>query len=269
MKKVKKLIIPAAGWGTRFLPLTKVVHKELVPVLDKPLIHYLVKEAKDAGIEEIILVISPRKMDILNYFSSNEDLNKELINKNKIDLLNKVIEMENITINFVIQNEQLGLAHALSCARHLINNEPVAVILGDDLIWTEDKKNNAISQLINKYNESGNTIFGTKKIDGESAKKYGVVFTENSKVEGAFEKPTWFTKSDICEVIIGRYVFSWEYYSRMCNMEFNKNTEMNPLDIFQYFEEETVIIDGIRFDLGSLEGFVQANNFYYDIYFKK
>lgn len=269
---VRKVIIPAAGWGTRFLPMTKVVHKELVPVLNKPIIHYLAKEAAQAGIEEIILVISPRKLEILQYFTTNQLLENELREKGKIQLLGLVSDTNNIAkVSIAIQNQQLGLGHALSVASDLVGNEPFAVILGDDLI-SSDKP--AIGQLIKAYNQTGCSILGVQSVDLKDVSKYGIVEPLNPKeknkkmfkIKTAVEKPS----VDVApsnKAILGRYVFTPRFMDALNKIKkgwnAKTNGELNVVDAFPLVMKEEDILafefDGKRYDLGSMEGFVKAN----------
>lgn len=269
---VRKVIIPAAGWGTRFLPMTKVVHKELVPVLNKPIIHYLAKEAALAGIEEIILVISPRKLEILQYFTTNQLLENELREKGKIQLLGLVSETNNIAkVSIAIQNQQLGLGHALSVASDLVGNEPFAVILGDDLI---DSTKPAIGQLIKAYNQTGCSILGVQSVDLKDVSKYGIVQPDNPKeknkkifkIKTAVEKPS-VEDAPSNKAILGRYVFTPKFMEALNKIKKGWNSkasgELNVVDAFPLVMKDEDILafefEGKRYDLGSMEGFVKAN----------
>ncbi len=267
MKKIKKVIIPAAGWGTRFLPLTKVVHKELVPVLNKPIIHHLVEEASNSGIEEVILIISPRKMEIMNYFEKNIELETMLKEKGKIELLHKVKSTRKIIkVKFAIQNEQLGLGHAIFMGADLTQNEPFAVILGDDLIKS---KTPAIKQLIDAYEKTGSSIIGVQDIEPEYIHKYGVVLPkidsekeqEIFEIAGAVEKPK---KEDAPsnKAILGRYVFTPILMHLLRDLKPGIGNEINVVDAFDKLIKKEKIhaltFEGTRYDLGSIEGFVKA-----------
>lgn len=268
MSKIKKVIIPAAGWGTRFLPMTKVVHKELVPVLNKPIIHHLAKEAAEAGVEEIIIIISPRKLDILRYFTVNAGLESELESKGKIKLLHKVKETNTlIKVSIAIQNEQLGLGHAIFMAADQTNNEPFGVILGDDLI---DAKTPAIGQLIKAYEQTGFSIIGVQTIEGKNVEKYGVVKPVNAdekdnklfEISGAVEKPSQ-ENAPSNKAILGRYIFTPELMPILRNLKPGKGNEINVVDAFgDLIKSDQKIyayeFEGTRYDLGSIEGFVKA-----------
>ncbi|WP_396888683.1 UTP--glucose-1-phosphate uridylyltransferase [Mycoplasma sp. HS2188] len=269
MAKVRKLIIPAAGWGTRFLPMTKIIHKELVPILNRPSLDLLVDEALDSGIEEIILIISERKKNILDFFNKNEALENELNKKNKDNLL-KIVQQTNRKdkIKFIIQHEQNGLGHALAVAKEMINNEPFAVILGDDLIKS---KVPAIKQLIDFYNENQSNILGVQSVLDSDINKYGIVkpLNENERnnkyfeIAGAVEKP----KLELApsnKAILGRYVFNPEILDILANIKYDGKNEIQLVDAFDELVKKynqkiyAYEFDGVRYDLGSVEGFVKA-----------
>ncbi len=267
MNKIKKVIIPAAGWGTRFLPLTKVVHKELVPVLNKPIIHYLAEEAASAGIEEVILIISPRKLEILKYFTVNAGLEAELKAKGKIELLHKVEETNTLLkVSIAIQNEQLGLGHAIFMAADQIGDEPFGIILGDDLIKSQIP---AIGQLVEAYNETQSSIIGVQTIDEANIHKYGVVVPLNAdeknnkmfEIKGATEKPKA-SEAPSNKAILGRYVFTPEILKLLRNLKPGVGNEINVVDSFEDLLKTQKIyayeFEGTRYDLGSIEGFVKA-----------
>lgn len=266
---IKKVIIPAAGWGTRFLPMTKVVHKELAPVLNKPIIHYLAKEAADAGIEELILVISDRKSEILKYFVDNQELEQVLMKKGKLDLLHQVQETSTIIkVSVVVQKKQLGLGHAIYVAKDLVKNEPFGVILGDDLV---DAKTSAIKQLIDAYNKTGGkSIIGVQSVEEDKLSKYGVVkpiLSKNMeqdvfKIQHAIEKPPLGTAPSN-KAILGRYVFTPLVMDLLKDTKPSVGGEINLGDTFAQIALQEGIyacnFEGKRYDLGSIEGFVKAN----------
>ncbi|NQZ66284.1 MAG: UTP--glucose-1-phosphate uridylyltransferase [Mycoplasmatales bacterium] len=268
-KKIKKVIIPAAGWGTRFLPLTKVVHKELIPVLNKPIIHFLVEEAVASGIEEIILVISPRKLEILKYFNVNSELEHQLKKSGKIEFLHKVKETNSLAkISIAIQNEQLGLGHAIFSAADLIDNEPFGVILGDDLIKS---KVPALKQLMEVYYRTGNSVLGVQSIPKKDISKYGVMNPKNQldalknefAIKGAVEKPKP-EEAPSDKAILGRYIFTPELMPLLRTLKPGVGNEINVVDAFEPLmkmgqEIIAFTFKGTRYDLGSMEGFVKAN----------
>lgn len=270
IKKVRKLIIPAAGWGTRFLPMTKIVHKELTPILDTPLINYLVDEAVESGIEEIYIIISERKRDILKFFEVNEPLEKELNDKGKITLLHKVQKTNRIhLVKTVIQTSQNGLGHALACAKDYIKDEPFAIILGDDLIKS---KVPATKQLVEFYNKTGANILGVQSVPMDYVHKYGIVKPlkaeeKNLKafqIVGAVEKPKM-EDAPSNKAILGRYVFNSEILDILSKIPYDGKNEIQVVDAFDELMNKyhqaiyAFEFEGTRYDLGSIEGFVKAN----------
>ncbi len=272
-KKIKKLIIPAAGWGTRFLPMTKIVPKELLPILNRPSIDLLVDEAIDAGIEEIILVISTRKQEIMQYFEPNIPLENELDSKNKNELLKNLKKTNRqAVIRVVYQYEQLGLGHAILVGAKFFNDEPFAVILGDDLIQSEVP---AIKQLITKYEECNSSILGVQTVSKEDLNKYGIIIPKNDaeknnkffEIKGAIEKPE-IKDAPSNKAVLGRYIFNYSIVKhleeRLKNIDISK--EFDLIDVFpDYMKEEKIYayeFDGLRFDLGSIKGFALATIHY-------
>lgn len=269
IKKIKKVIIPCAGWGTRFLPYTKSTPKELLPILNKPALDYLVDEAIQSGIEEIILITSFRKKDIVKYFSVDQSLQNELRVKGKKELL-KIVKETNkeALISIVIQEEQLGLGHALACAYDYIDDEPFAVILGDDLIYSEKP---AIKQLIDFYYETnGANILGVQSVPNKDVNKYGIVVPKNNdekennyfEIKDAVEKPH-INEAPSNKAILGRYVFNPRILDYLKNTKPTVNGEIQVVDAFKRVMKYEKIFayefQGTRYDLGSISGFVKAN----------
>lgn len=266
-QNVRKLIIPAAGWGTRFLPMTKIIPKELVPILNRPSIDLLVDEAIDSGIEEIVLVISTRKQEIMKYFEKNVQLEKELIYKKKFSLLKQVKKTNReANIRVVYQYEQLGLAHAILTGARFFNNEPFAVILGDDLIKS---KTPVVKQMMEKYDKFQSSIIGVQVIPKEKLNKYGVVRPANVdeknnpffEISGAIEKPL-IEKAPSNKAILGRYIFNYSIVKHLEKLKSENGKEINLVDCFdEYLKEEKIYayeFEGTRYDLGSIEGFALA-----------
>lgn len=267
LKKIKKLIIPAAGWGTRFLPMTKIIPKELVPILNRPSIDLLVDEAIESGIEEIILVISPRKQEIMKYFEPNDLLERELKSKSKWELLKNVKKTNREAfIRVVYQYEQLGLGHAILVGAKFFKDEPFAVILGDDLIKS---KVPVIKQMMIEYQKLQSSIVGVQTVGHDKLNKYGIVKPKNEdekhksvfEISGAIEKPDP-TKAPSSKAILGRYIFNYSIVKHLENIKYKDNEEINLVDCFDdYLKEEKIYayeFEGTRYDLGSIEGFALA-----------
>ncbi|QSF13989.1 UTP--glucose-1-phosphate uridylyltransferase [Mycoplasma sp. Mirounga ES2805-ORL] len=250
--------------------MTKIIHKELTPILNRPAIDLLIDEAVEAGIEEIILIVSERKKKILNYFVVDQELQSELILKNKNELLNKVKSTNrSYMITRVIQKEQLGLGHALAITKPYINNEPFAVILGDDLIRSDIS---AIKQLIDFYNKTGQNVLGVQTVKPENVHKYGIVKPTNSsekdnkyfEIDSAIEKPK-LENAPSHKAILGRYVFNPEVLDILSEIEYDGKNEIQVVDAFDKLLKEykqkiyAYEFEGTRYDLGSIEGFVKAN----------
>src|SRR5690554_2844056 len=192
MRKVRKAIIPAAGLGTRFLPATKAMPKEMLPIINKPTIQYIVEEAVASGIEDIIIVTGKGKRAIEDHFDHSFDLEQNLLNKGKLELLDKVQKSSKLVdIHYIRQKEPKGLGHAIWCARKFIGNEPFAVLLGDDIVHSQKP---CLLQLIEQYNRYHATILGVQSVDETVVSRYGIIGGReigNSlyKVEDLVEKP--------------------------------------------------------------------------------
>ena len=218
MKKIKKVVFPVAGLGTRFLPATKASPKEMLPIVDKPLIQYAAEEAVASGIKELIFIIGRTKNVIMDHFDSAPELENELLAKNKKTLLKLVqkIVPKNIDCFFVRQNKPAGLGHAIHCAKNIVNNEPFAVILADDLIKSQKP---CLKQLIDIYNEKETAVLALEKINKKESGKYGII-EYNSKnnnlynVKSIVEKPSpKNAKSNLA--VVGRYIFPPEIFSKI------------------------------------------------------
>ena len=172
MKKVRKAIIPAAGLGTRFLPVTKALPKEMLPIIDKPTIQFIVEEAIESGIEEILIITNSNKHSMENYFDVNYELEARLKDSGKFDLANEVRNIANIAnIHYVRQKDPRGLGHAILCAKTFIGNEPFAVLLGDDVVYNKGGEP-ALKQLINAFNKKKASVVGVQTVDENAVSKY-------------------------------------------------------------------------------------------------
>lgn len=269
MKKIKKAVFPVGGLGTRFLPATKSMPKEMLPVVDKPLIHYAFEEAKAAGIEEFIFVTGRNKNAIEDHFDFSYELQDVLSNKNKqreLELTKGWLPDAGNVI-FTRQREPLGLGHAVWCARHLIGNEPFAVILADDLVLAEKP---CLKQMVEAYEAStnGGNILGVMNVPREHTASYGIVDIEGSaeaqlvKARGLVEKPAP-EKAPSTLSIIGRYILQPEVIDILSHQKTGAGGEIQLTDaIAQMIGTKDVFgyrFDGVRYDCGSLVGFVAAN----------
>ena len=172
MKKIRKAIIPAAGLGTRFLPATKAQPKEMLPIVDKPAIQFIMEEAIDSGIEEILIITGRNKRSIEDHFDRSLELEQQLKVQGKYDLLKMVEQISEITVHFIRQKEARGLGHAVLCAQQFVGDEPFAVLLGDDLV---DAAVPCLSQLIDVYTDLGGSVLGVQPVPGEQTESYGIV----------------------------------------------------------------------------------------------
>jgi len=262
MKKIKKAIIPAAGMGTRFLPVTKAMPKEMLPIVDKPTIQYIVEEAVASGIEDIIIVTGKTKRAIENHFDSNFELEETLRKAGKFDLLKKVQEAE-IEIHYIRQHDPKGLGHAVWCARKFIGDEPFAVLLGDDIVRAETP---GLKQLINQYDETGCSVVGVQSVPDEETSRYGIVdpcekIGRRYQVKQFVEKPEQGTAPSNL-AIMGRYVLTPEIFTYLGKHEIGAGGEIQLTDAIQALNESENVyaydFDGKRYDVGEKFGFVKT-----------
>ena len=267
MKKIKKAVLPVAGFGTRFLPATKAIPKEMLAIIDKPLIQYAVEEAVSVGAEEIIFITSHTKGAIENHFSSYPELEERLRSSNKLDLLDKLKPsyMEDLKFSYVNQEEQKGLGHAISLAKDLVGDEPFSVLLPDDLFISSPS---CLQQLASSYNEHGNTTIAVNVIDKKNIHKYGVIDPGDNKlinnevnVFNIVEKPSAEdAPSDIA--VCGRYIFNPSIFKFIETVKPDSSGEIQITDAIQLLlEKENVkakVYDGKKFDCGSKTGYVEA-----------
>ena len=262
--KIKKAIFPVGGLGTRFLPATKSMPKEMLPIVDKPLIQYAVEEAADAGIEQFIFVTSRGKSAIENHFDHSFELENSLLSKGKRDTLKTAQEMLKIPGSFayVRQQEPAGLGHAVWCARHLIANEPVAVILADDLIYGTS----TIKEMINNYT-AGNML-AVMEVDKNELSSYGIitpgkVLADNvTEILGLVEKPSA-DKAPSNEAVVGRYIIEPAVFDVLEKQNRGASNEIQLTDAIASRIGKSLCsgykFSGERFDCGSKLGFIQAN----------
>ncbi|HHZ7165117.1 TPA: UTP--glucose-1-phosphate uridylyltransferase GalU [Staphylococcus aureus] len=264
MKKIKKAIIPAAGLGTRFLPATKAMPKEMLPILDKPTIQYIVEEAARARIEDIIIVTGRHKRAIEDHFDSQKELEMVLKEKGKSELLEKVqYSTELANIFYVRQKEQKGLGHAISSARQFIGNEPFAVLLGDDIVESEVP---AVKQLIDVYEETGHSVIGVQEVPEADTHRYGIIdpLTKNGRqyeVKKFVEKPAQGTAPSNL-AIMGRYVLTPEIFDYLKTQKEGAGNEIQLTDAIERMNNDNQVyaydFEGERYDVGEKLGFVKT-----------
>ncbi|MDM8533160.1 UTP--glucose-1-phosphate uridylyltransferase GalU [Clostridiaceae bacterium HSG29] len=263
--KVRKAVIPAAGFGTRFLPATKAQPKEMLPIVDKPTIQYNVEELINAGIEEILIITSRNKEAIMNHFDKTPELDYSLRNNNKLDLLKISEDISNmVNIHFVRQKEAKGLGHAILCAKSFIGNEPFAVLLGDDVVYSEEP---CIKQLIDVYNEYNSSVVGVQQVKKENVSKYGIV--DGKKVnDRTYELNDMVEKPDIENApsnmaILGRYVLTPEIFEELENTKKGKGGEIQLTDGIKNLNKKQNVyaydFEGRRYDAGNKLGYMEAN----------
>lgn len=262
MKKVKKAIIPAAGLGTRFLPATKAMPKEMLPIVDKPTIQYIVEEAIASGIEDIIIVTSNTKRAIEDHFDKNFELEENLKQKGKEELLKKVKESE-VDIHYIRQKEPKGLGHAVWVARKFIGDEPFAVLLGDDIVVAEPP---GLKQLIDMYEKTGCSIVGVQQVPEDETDRYGIVDPIGKdgrlyEVRKFVEKPKRGTAPSNL-AIMGRYVLTPEIFMHLDKQKIGAGGEIQLTDAIQMLNEEQKVyaydFAGKRYDVGEKLGFIQT-----------
>lgn len=265
--KVKKAIIPAAGFGTRFLPATKAVPKEMLPIVDKPTIQYIVEEAVASGIEEILIITNCYKSCIENHFDVSFELEKKLEASKDQEHLEMVKEISNMAnIYSVRQKNPRGLGHAVLCAKSFVGNEPFAILLGDDIVVNKNGKT-ATQQLVEAYEQYGGSVVGVQKVADSQVHKYGVVDpAENinercASVKGFVEKPKK-EEAPSNFAILGRYVLTPEIFDLLETQEAGKGNEIQLTDAIDRLTKQQKVFaydfEGVRYDVGDKAGFLKA-----------
>jgi len=264
IKKVKKAIIPAAGLGTRFLPATKAMPKEMLPIVDKPTIQYIIEEAIESGIEDILIVTGKGKRAIEDHFDSVPELEQQLIEKGKSEFLKLVEETTNINIHFIRQSKPMGLGHAVLQAKAFVGNDPFVVMLGDDIVQAEIP---CTKQLIEQYNKTESSIIGVQPVSRDVTHRYGIVDPQASlegglhKVESFVEKPAPGTEPSNL-AILGRYLFTPQIFKFLETQEPGAGGEIQLTDAITRLNEIEPVFayefDGKRYDVGEKAGFVKT-----------
>ena len=266
MKKIRKAVIPAAGYGTRFLPATKATPKEMLPIVDKPTIQYIVEEALASGIENILIVSGHGKRAIEDHFDSAPELEAQLRKKGKDDLLKLVQETADINVHYIRQRYMRGLGDAILCAKAFMGDEPFAVLLGDDVVYHPEKP--ALQQLIDVYNETGGSVLGCQQVPQEKVSSYGIVSGEKVsgndrllRVRDMVEKP------DVQDApsrfaVLGRYIIKPEIFSILETTQPGKGGEIQLTDALKVLAKQDAVyaydFEGLRYDVGDKLGFLKA-----------
>lgn len=263
--KVKKVVIPAAGLGTRFLPATKAQPKEMLPIVDKPTIQYIVEEAVKSGIEDIIIISGRGKRAIEDHFDKSYELEETLVQKEKLDMLHAVQKISNLAnIHYIRQKEPLGLGHAIWCARSFIGNEPFAVMLGDDIVHSEEP---CLKQLIKVFEACESSVIGVQPVSDNDVSKYGIINPSTNvnfdvlEIKSLVEKPT-INEAPSNYAIMGRYVLRPEIFDILENLPTGAGGEIQLTDAINELNKEQRMVaykfKGQRYDVGDKFGFIQA-----------
>lgn len=265
MRKVKKAIIPAAGLGTRFLPATKAMPKEMLPIVDKPTIQYIVEEAVESGIEDIIIVTGKGKRAIEDHFDNHFELEHNLLEKQKLALLEEVQRASNLVdIHYIRQKEPRGLGHAVWCARKFIGDEPFAVLLGDDIVKAEPKP--CLRQLMEEYDKTECSIIGVQEVPMLETHRYGIVDPDGQngrlyQVRNFVEKPAKGTAPSNL-AIMGRYILTPRIFELLDSQEVGAGGEIQLTDAIQKLNLEQPVFaynfEGRRYDVGEKLGFIMT-----------
>lgn len=264
-KKIRKAIIPAAGLGTRFLPATKAQPKEMLPIVDKPTIQYIIEEAISSGIEEILIITGRSKKCIEDHFDRSVELELELSKAGKKEMLEMVHDISNmVDIHYIRQKEPKGLGHAILCAKTFVGDEPFAILLGDDIVYNDEKP--CLKQLIDCYDEYKTSILGVQTVPEENVCKYGIVNgieieDRVCKVKGLVEKPK-VEEAPSNVAILGRYIVTPKIFEILERTKPGKGNEIQLTDaLLELINEEVMYaynFEGRRYDVGDKQGFLEA-----------
>ena len=262
---IRKAVIPAAGYGTRFLPATKATPKEMLPIVDKPTIQYIVEEALTSGIEDILIISGHGKRAIEDHFDSAPALEHELERKGKTELLDVVRETTDVNVHYVRQKYMRGLGDAIFCARSFVGDEPFAVLLGDDVVYHPERS--ALGQLIDVYEARGGSVLGCQMVADEQVSSYGIVTGETledprlMRVFDMVEKPS-VDEAPSRMAVLGRYIISPAIFSILSETKPGKGGEIQLTDALKVLAQREAVyaydFEGKRYDLGDKLGFLQA-----------
>lgn len=268
MQKVRKAIIPAAGLGTRFLPATKALAKEMLPIVDKPTIQFIVEEARKSGIEDIVVVDGKNKRSIEDHFDSNPELEDNLKAKHKDEMLKLVQETTDINIYFIRQSHPRGLGDAVLTARDFIGDEPFVVMLGDDLNNIDGTGTPLTKELIDSYHDTGASTLAVMRVPHEDTAKYGVINPSAEVKPGLYNVTSFVEKPDPADApsdlaIIGRYIFTPEIFDVLAKTKPGKGNEIQLTDAIDTLNKTQRVFahefKGKRYDVGNKFGWIQTN----------
>lgn len=268
MKQVRKAIIPAAGLGTRFLPATKALAKEMLPIVDKPTIQFIVEEARKSGIQDIVVVDGKNKRSIEDHFDSNPELEDNLRDKHKDEMLKLVQETTDINIYFIRQSHPRGLGDAVLTARDFIGDEPFVVMLGDDLNNINNNGTPLTKELIDSYHETGASTLAVMRVPHEDTSKYGVINPSKEVKPGLFNVTSFVEKPDPKDApsdlaIIGRYVFTPKIFDVLAKTKPGKGNEIQLTDAINTLNKTQRVFaheyKGDRYDVGNKFGWIETN----------
>ena len=265
LQKIRKAVIPAAGYGTRFLPATKATPKEMLPIVDKPTIQYIVEEALASGIEDILVISGHGKRSIEDHFDSAPALEAELKSKGKNELLEEVQKSADVNIHYIRQRYMRGLGDAILCARAFISDEPFAVLLGDDVVYNPKKP--ALKQLIDVYEKTGGSVLGCQMVPEKDVSSYGIVAGEQAnnprlmKVCDMVEKPEP-SEAPSRMAVLGRYIIKPQIFEILENTQPGKGGEIQLTDALKVLARQDAVyaydFEGQRYDVGDKLGFLKA-----------
>lgn len=265
MQKITKAVIPAAGLGTRFLPATKACPKEMLPIVDKPTIQYIIEEALASGITDILIISGRTKRAIEDHFDRSPELELNLAEHGKDDLLKMVQDIANVRIHYVRQKAPKGLGDAILCAKAFVGNEPFAVLLGDDVVYNDEKP--CLGQLMDVYKNTGASVLGCQTVPQEKVSSYGIVAssaTDNARifrVNDMVEKPA-VEEAPSCLAVLGRYVITPRIFEILENTASGRGGEIQLTDALKVLAKEEAMyaydFEGRRYDVGDKLGYLEA-----------
>ena len=264
-KRIRKAVIPAAGYGTRFLPVTKAIPKEMIPIVDKPVIQYIVEEALQSGVEEILIITGHGKRAIEDHFDTNIDLELQLRQQGKDSLLHLVQDISSINIHYIRQKHMRGLGDAIRCAESFIDNEPFAVLLGDDVVYNPEQP--ALKQMMDAFSRLGATMLGCQEVPQELVSRYGIVQGQPTgddrvvKLIDMVEKPA-VDEAPSRLAALGRYILTPDIFEILRRVQPGKGGEIQLTDALRLMADREAVyaytFSGRSYDTGNKLGFLKA-----------